>query len=119
MLIREAGVAKLGRLVEQNVAQAQYLAGLVERAPDLELAGPVPLNVVCFRYTGAGLDDVHLNAVNQEIVARLQEEGRLMPSGTTLRGRYAVRVAITNHRSRRADFDLLVSEVQRIGAELT
>jgi glutamate/tyrosine decarboxylase-like PLP-dependent enzyme len=119
MLIREAGVVKLGRLVEQNVAQAQYLAGLVERAPDLELAGPVPLNVVCFRYTGAGLDDAHLNAVNQEIVARLQEEGRLMPSGTTLRGRYAVRVAITNHRSRRADFDLLVSEVQRIGAELT
>jgi hypothetical protein len=42
-----------------------------------------------------------------------------MPSGTTLHGRYAVRVAITNHRSRRADFDLLVSEVQRIGAELS
>jgi glutamate/tyrosine decarboxylase-like PLP-dependent enzyme len=118
MLIRESGTAKLGRLIDQNVAQARYLAALVERAPDLELTGPVPLNVVCFRYAAAGLADTQLNAVNHEIVARLQEEGRLMPSGTTLRGRYAVRVAITNHRSRRADFDLLVSEVQRIGAEL-
>jgi hypothetical protein len=27
-------------------------------------------------------------------------------------------VAITNHRSRREDFDLLVREVRRIGAEL-
>ena len=118
MLIRESGAAKLGRLVEQNVAQARYLAGMIARAPHLELAGPVPLNVVCFRYAAPGLDGAQLNAVNHEIVARLQEEGRVMPSGTTLRGRYAVRVAITNHRSRRTDFDLLVSEVQRIGAEL-
>ncbi len=119
MLIRESGAAKLGRLVEQNVAQARYLAELITRAPQLELAAPVPLNVVCFRYSAPGLDDAQLNAVNHEIVARLQEEGRLMPSGTTLHGRYAVRVAITNHRSRRADFDLLISEVQRIGAELS
>jgi glutamate/tyrosine decarboxylase-like PLP-dependent enzyme len=118
MLIRESGAAKLGRLVEQNVAQARYLAGRVAHAPHLELAGTVPLNVVCFRYAVAGLDDAELDAINHEIVARLQEEGRLMPSGTTLRGRYAVRVALTNHRSRRADFDLLVSEVQRIGSEL-
>jgi len=99
------------------VAQARYLAGVVARSPHLDLAGPVPLNVVCFRYAAAGLDDAQLNAVNHEIVAHLQEEGRVMPSATTLHGRYAVRGAITNHR-RRADFDLLVSEVQRIGAEL-
>ncbi|HUS13700.1 MAG TPA: pyridoxal-dependent decarboxylase, partial [Chloroflexia bacterium] len=118
MLIREAGVEKLGRLIEQNVAQARYLAGLVEASPRLELAGPVPLNIVCFRYIVPGLDDAQLNEINHEILARLQEEGQLMPSGTTLHGHYAVRVAITNHRSRRADFDLLVAEVERIGAEL-
>jgi hypothetical protein len=36
-----------------------------------------------------------------------------------LGGRYAIRVAITNHRSSREDFDLLVSASRRLGHELT
>ena len=41
-----------------------------------------------------------------------------MPSQTTLDGRFAIRVCITNHRSEDRDFDLLVDEVVRLGAEL-
>ena len=59
------------------------------------------------------------NALNQEILLRLHESGIAAPSYTTLRGRYALRAAITNHRSRREDFDILVREVMRIAAELT
>jgi aromatic-L-amino-acid/L-tryptophan decarboxylase len=33
-------------------------------------------------------------------------------------GAYALRVAITNHRTRRADLDLLVEEVVRLGRSL-
>jgi hypothetical protein len=40
-----------------------------------------------------------------------------VPSSTVLGGRYVLRVAITNHRTRRADLDLLVSEVLRLGGE--
>ena len=40
------------------------------------------------------------------------------PSSTTLAGKFAIRVAITNHRSRREDFDLLVRETLRRGREL-
>jgi aromatic-L-amino-acid/L-tryptophan decarboxylase len=36
-----------------------------------------------------------------------------------LGGRFALRVAITNHRSRREDFDLFVDAVLAAGAELT
>jgi hypothetical protein len=35
-----------------------------------------------------------------------------------LQGRFAIRVAITNHRSRRSDFDALVEAVLRIGKAL-
>jgi hypothetical protein len=40
-----------------------------------------------------------------------------VPSGTILGGRFSLRVAVTNHRSRREDFDLLVQEVLRHGRE--
>ena len=52
---------------------------------------------------------------NREIVIELQEEGIAAPSITILRGRYCIRVAITNHRSRYKDFDVLVDETLRIG----
>jgi aromatic-L-amino-acid/L-tryptophan decarboxylase len=118
MSIKEQGAARFGRLMEQNVAQAQYLAARVQETPALELCAPVPLNIVCFRYTSPGLDEPALNALNQELLIRLHESGLAVPTYTTLNGRYMLRAAITNHRSRREDFDLLVEAVVNLGNEL-
>ena len=118
MHIKEHGTAKLGRLIGQNVAQARHLAALVERSPELELMAPVPLNIVCFRYRAPHLDGAALDALNQELLIRLQESGVAAPSSTRVRGRYALRAAITNHRSRREDFDAMIAGVIRIGREL-
>jgi glutamate/tyrosine decarboxylase-like PLP-dependent enzyme len=115
MSIKEHGSAKYARLIEQNVDQARYLTQLVRASPELELAAPTALNVVCFRYVRSGLDEATLAAVNKAIVAELQEQGVAVPSGTTLNGRYVIHVANTNHRTRREDFDLLVREVVRLG----
>ena len=48
----------------------------------------------------------------------LHERGIAVPTYTTLNGRFAIRVAHTNQRTRYADFDLLVREVIRLGKEL-
>lgn len=118
MMFKVHGAEKLGRLVRQNVEQARYLAELVEQSAHLELVASVPLNVVCFRFIAPRLDEEQLNALNQELVIRIQESGLAVPSGTRVRGRYAIRCAITNHRSRREDFELLVQAAEGIGQEL-
>lgn len=120
MLLQEHGVAKYARLIEQNVAQAKYLAGLVHRHTELELLAPVPLNIVCLRYVGRPDErsPEALDALNRELLMRLQERGIAVPSGTTLHGRFAIRVAISNHRSTKEDFDLLVTSVVMLGREL-
>ena len=112
------GVEAFARLIDQNVQQAQHLAALVEAHPDLELLAPVPLNVVCFRYAPEGLPADTLNGMNAELLLRLQESGVAVPSGTVLQGRYAIRCANVNHRSRREDFEALVEAVVEIGNRL-
>ena len=112
MSLKALGVDAITRAVEQNVEQAQYLAALVKGSHELELAADVPLNIVCFRYAGAG------DKENQEILMRLQESGIAVPSGTMLDGRFAIRVANTNHRSRKSDFELLVETTIRLGKEV-
>jgi glutamate/tyrosine decarboxylase-like PLP-dependent enzyme len=116
--LKEHGIEKYGRVIKQNVDQCRYLAGLIAATPDLELMAPVPLNIVCFRYRTDGLDDEALNRLNQEIMFELHEQGIAVPTYTTLDGKFALRVAHTNHRTRYADFDLLVREVVRLGREI-
>jgi aromatic-L-amino-acid decarboxylase len=118
MTIKEHGAARYGDLIQQNIDQAHYLAGLVEAAPELELALPVSLNVVCFRYTRADLDDPTLDHLNKQIEVELQERGIAVLSIVSIRGKMHLHAAITNHRSRRDDFDVLVREVIQIGNEL-
>ena len=118
MALKEHGVEKFGRLIDQNIAQAQYLVGRIEAEPRLELLAPAPINIVCFRHRLPGATEPALKAFNTEIMLRLQEAGTMVLSDTTLHGRHGLRVAIANHRTRRADLDLLVAEVLRLGAEL-
>ncbi|MEO8227885.1 MAG: pyridoxal-dependent decarboxylase, partial [Gemmatimonadota bacterium] len=118
MSLMAHGAAALASQVDQNVRQARYLAERIEHHPELELLAPVPLNIVCFRFVAPGLDEARLNAVNEEVLIRLQEQGIGVPSSTVLGGRFAIRVANVNHRSRLADFAALVESVVRLGHEV-
>jgi aromatic-L-amino-acid/L-tryptophan decarboxylase len=118
MSIKEHGVQKYGRIIRQNVEQARYLKIAIQKHAELELLAPVPLNIVCFRYSDQDLSNSQLNELNEELMVRLQESGVAVISSTVLQGTYALRVAITNHRSRRSDFDRLLTDVLRLGALL-
>ena len=118
MSFKTHGTNAFAQLIHQNVRQAHYLAGLVTKHPQLELLAPAPLNIVCFRFKAPGKSDAELNALNTEILLRIQESGVAIPSQTMLNGRFAIRVAVSNHRSRREDFDLLVRSVVEIAAGL-
>ena len=121
MSLKTHGLAKHGALIEQNMVQAKYLQTLIEQEPELELLAPRPMNVVCFRYKplGKALDYAAQDALNRSIVVSLQESGRFVVSGTTLAGGiFAIRVAITNHRSRWSDFTALADAVVHAGRRL-
>jgi aromatic-L-amino-acid/L-tryptophan decarboxylase len=119
MTIREHGIDKFGRLIEQNVAGAQYLSRLIEEADDFELLAPVPLNVVTFRYNPGDLSNDELNDLNRELLMQVQESGIAVPSSTVLNGRFTLRVANVNHRTILSDFDLLLASLRRLGERET
>jgi len=118
MSIKEHGLDRFGRMMARNVEQAHYLGKLVEAQGELELTAPIGLDIVCFRYNPGGLDAEALNTLNRRLLVLLQEGGVAAPSYTTLHGEYCLRAAISNHRSRFEDFDLMVDEVVRIGRQL-
>lgn len=118
MSIKEHGLDRFGRMIARNVEQARYFGRLVESEPSMELTAPIGMDIVCFRFNPGGLDNEKLNELNKEILMQLHEQGIAAPSYTTLQGRYCLRIAIANHRSRQEDFDSLAQAVVRLGREL-
>lgn len=118
MGLKTYGLQAFADTIEQNIRQARYLAEKIEKEPKLELMAPVALNVVCYRYKPADYPEERLDALNKSIVMAVQDQGIAVPTSTILNGHYVIRAAITNHRSRFDDFDLLVKETIRIGTEM-
>jgi aromatic-L-amino-acid decarboxylase len=114
MSIKAFGSRRLARMIDQNLRQAQYLAGRIANDRALEMTAPLSLNVVCFRFVDPDLSEEDLDNLNTELLFELQEDGVAVISQTRINSRVSLRAAITNHRSRRGDFDhLLLQTVKR------
>ncbi len=100
------GTDALGRAIFHNCELAQYLERRIAETPQLELLAPVELNIICFRYRSEDPD-----TLNARIVVALQESGIVAPSTTRIDGQVAIRAAIVNHRTTRAEIDALVAGV--------
>lgn len=117
MSLKEHGREKYAAMITQNNRHAAYLAELVEENPYLELTAPVSMSITCFRMIQPNWGEEALQALNKEILLRLQEEGIASPSSTILNGKYTLRIANVNQRTRKEDMELLVREVLRIGMQ--
>lgn len=113
------GVRAIGAVIEQNVAQAREFARRVVALPDVVLAAPVALNIVCFRFAPASLGPDTQDALNKEILLRVQESGLAIISGSRIGGRYVIRVACSNHRSTWADYEAMLDGLARLAKEVS
>jgi glutamate/tyrosine decarboxylase-like PLP-dependent enzyme len=107
--------------IHNDVLLAHFLAAEVDRRPDFERLAETVLSIANFRYRPAGrnLSDPELDRINRTIINRLVGDGSFFLAPTILKGRSAIRVAITNFRTREEDLLALLDEAARIGKELT
>lgn len=103
-------------MVEGHLALAKHLAGLVRRAPGLELVDEPTLNVVPFRLTPEALRKRDWDGFNQEVAREVLRDGRVHVGTTRYRSVICFRPAIANWRMGEVDVELLVHVVQELGA---
>ena len=73
---------------------------------------------MCFRVAPPAMSLDQQDALNKELLLRIQETGLAIPSGSRIAGRYVLRVACSNHRSRWADFEMLALGIETLSAEI-
>lgn len=94
-VIREMGVEEMRRIIRNQIALGDWLAKEVESHTDFELLAPVPLNTLCFRFK-PDEDEPVLDALNQQIMERINKTGKLFFMQMVLDGRFSLRLAFGN-----------------------
>jgi aromatic-L-amino-acid decarboxylase len=107
--LRYHGVAQFREAMRQDLRHAQLLARLITAEPALELLAPVELSTVCFRWKDAAAGQA--NQRNAAILREISRRGRVCLSNASIRGAFALRACIINHRSTDADIAAVVEEV--------
>jgi aromatic-L-amino-acid decarboxylase len=102
-VIRSYGLEGLQALVRKHVALARELAEWIEGTPGFELMAPVPFGLVCFRYNPPELagDETRIDALNQELLARVNATRRMHLTHTRLAGRFVIRLVVGQRQTER------------------
>jgi aromatic-L-amino-acid/L-tryptophan decarboxylase len=88
-VMRYFGRDRIEAMLRSHIQWAQRFAALVDSHPKFERVAPVPFSAVCFRYRGSDEE-------NQAIQEKVNASGRVFISGTSLNGRFVLRLAIGN-----------------------
>jgi aromatic-L-amino-acid decarboxylase len=108
MVIRAFGVEGLRERIREHCAMARTLAARVVAEPGFELSAPAPFSAVCFRaLPSSRADPAAEDSFNERLLARVNAAGPFFLSHTSLRGRYTLRVAVGNVRTRPEHLDAL------------
>ncbi len=105
-----AGVSAFRAAQAEKLALARYFHARLAQLDGFDPGPPPDLSVVAFRYEPGGGD---VDAFNERLLRHLQEEGRVMLSGTRIDGRYTLRCAILSFRTHIEHVDEVVDALLR------
>ena len=134
--LRTIGAEGIGALFDEVVDLAAEAATLVAASPSLELAAPVQLSTVVFRFAppcaaggetaGGGTNDPAndadaraLDELNDGIRRDLHASGEAMVAATTLAGRRHLKLTLLNPRTTLADVEAILAAVVACGNSRT
>ncbi len=107
LALRMAGRDGYRQMIADDIALAQRLFDRVRATPGLE-AATCGLSVTTWRCRPPGVDDAAaLDALNREVLARVQRGGRSHLSPAVVDGRFLLRACIVNFHTNAADVDAL------------
>lgn len=120
MTVQVHGRRALAEAVDAAMELADHAAERVRNAPELEIMGEPSMSIVCFRARPPGdrpLEPEALDTWNEAIQDRVVAEGTAMISSTRIRGRFALRFCILNHRTTRTDVDAVLDRIVELAEE--
>jgi glutamate/tyrosine decarboxylase-like PLP-dependent enzyme len=122
LALQQAGREGYARMISDDIRLAAELFRLLPQYPELQ---PLTqgLSITTFRFVPPDLasgnteTETYLNALNNELLTRVQNSGEAYLSNAVINGKFALRVCIVNFRTTRLDIEALPPLIVRLGKE--
>jgi aromatic-L-amino-acid decarboxylase len=95
-VLRYFGRERLIEMLREHCRLAREFADWVEGSDDFEMLAPVPFALVCFRAAPKGVGD--LDALNEDLMNRINASGEAYISHTKLDGKFTLRLSVGSIR---------------------
>lgn len=97
-IIRYFGVEGLAARIKNHIELAKEFAKWIDDEKDFERMAPVPFSTVCFRYNPQNLSEEELNKLNEDLLEKINQSGKIFLSHTKLNGKFVIRLTIGSIR---------------------
>jgi aromatic-L-amino-acid decarboxylase len=94
IIFRSFGREGIAARLREHIRLANIFADWIKKDNRFELAAPVSLGIVCFRFVSG--DENELDKLNSEIVEEINASGRAYLTQTKLRGQTVMRIGLGN-----------------------
>ena len=111
------GMDALREAIAYSLGLAPLAEQCVREAKDLEVLAPATLGILCFRAKPVGLSEAEIEALNENILKRVNASGRFFISSTRIHGKFSLRICPIGHRTREKDMRELIAMVADMAAK--
>jgi aromatic-L-amino-acid decarboxylase len=111
------GIGPFRANLEEKLALARHAAQELARMPGIEILAEPQLSILAFRLRRPALDEPALDRLNRELLERVNSKRRVFLTGTTLDGRFAIRICVLSFRTHRDRMDEGLADIRAAVAE--
>ncbi|MBI4615524.1 MAG: decarboxylase, partial [Planctomycetes bacterium] len=112
------GAGAFRRELDEKLDLALWAESELRRIPGIEIVAAPELSIVAFRLSRPGEDNDAANRANHDLLDRVNSKGRVFLSGTTLRGRFVLRIAVLSFRTHQETLERCLEDVRTSIAEI-
>lgn len=99
-IIRYFGVNGIIERLREHIRLGQMFAKWIDEHPDFERMAPTPFSTVCFRVHPSRMtDEGMIEWLNEQLLQKINETGKLFISHTKLNGKFVLRLTISGLRT--------------------
>ena len=112
------GIGPFKNNMEEKLALTFWATEQLEAIPNLAIVTRPQTSIVTFTAVKKGASQEDLNKLNKEILAKVNSDGRILLSGTTIKDRFVIRLVPFGVRTHKATVELALDFIRKAFGEI-
>ena len=118
MTLKTFGLDRIKQMILKDIELTDYLNDLIDQSSDFRIVAKSNLAISCFQFIGDLKEEADIIRFNKELVKKLESDGRIFITGTTIDQSFVLRACLINHRKDKPSVDYLLKVIREVASKI-